>query len=75
MDRAGFDAENQVALFDNKPIDKTREYRIATHDTFVFAPFFPIVKQIKRKEVYTPELLRDILKWKLKKMYGQEEDK
>lgn len=75
MDRADFDLEKQVALFDNKPIDKTREYRIATHDTFVFAPFFPIVKQIKRKEVYTPELLRDILKWKLKKMYGQEEDK
>ncbi|CAM2363092.1 bifunctional UDP-sugar hydrolase/5'-nucleotidase [Listeria seeligeri] len=74
-DRTGFDPVKEIALFDNKPIDKNRDYRIATHDTFVFAPFFPIVKQIKRKEVYTPELLRDILKWKLKKMYGQEENK
>lgn len=70
MPGASFDAENQVALFHGEWIDAQKEYRIATHDTFVFAPFFPIIKRVSKKEVYTPELLRDILKWKLKAIYG-----
>ncbi|SQC71454.1 Uncharacterised protein [Listeria fleischmannii subsp. fleischmannii] len=45
-----------------------------THDTFVYAPFFPIIKQAKQKEVYTPELLRDIFTWQLKKRYGEEKE-
>ncbi|WP_239257044.1 bifunctional metallophosphatase/5'-nucleotidase [Listeria ilorinensis] len=74
LKRGSYDREKEVALWDNMPIDLLRTYRIATHDTFVFAPFFPIIKQIKQKDVYTPELLRDILTWKLKKRYQSEEE-
>ncbi|WP_088815749.1 MULTISPECIES: bifunctional UDP-sugar hydrolase/5'-nucleotidase [Listeria] len=74
MKRMGFDPTSSAPLWDGKPIDPSRNYRIVTHDTFVYAPFFPIIKQVKKKEVYTPELLRDILTWQLKKLYGEEKE-
>lgn len=70
MPGMSFDAEKGIVEFQGKAIDPQKEYRIATHDTFVFSPFFPIIKRVTKKEVYTPELLRDILKWKLKVIYG-----
>ncbi len=74
MKRAGFDAIRGIPLWDGEPISTFRKYRIVTHDTFVFAPFFPIIKQSSEKEVYTPELLRDIFAWKLKQLYGEEKE-
>ncbi|WP_163654726.1 bifunctional UDP-sugar hydrolase/5'-nucleotidase [Listeria sp. PSOL-1] len=70
LKRASFDQEKALALWDNERIAIDKTYRIVTHDTFVYAPFFPIIKEIKQKEVYAPELLRDILTWKLKAIYG-----
>ncbi len=74
MKRMGYDRASNMPLWDGKQIDTSRKYRIVTHDTFVYAPFFPIIKQVKKKEVYTPELLRDILTWQLKKLYGEEKE-
>lgn len=74
MKRMGFDKTFGVPLWDGEPVVLRRKYRIVTHDTFVYAPFFPIIKQAKQKEVYTPELLRDIFTWQLKKRYGEEKE-
>ncbi|MBC2316281.1 bifunctional metallophosphatase/5'-nucleotidase [Listeria booriae] len=72
--RMSFDADNDIALWDEKAINPEKIYRIATHDTFVYAPFFPIIKRVTQKEVYTPELLRDVMTWKLKEKYGGGQD-
>lgn len=69
--RMTFDAELDMALWDGAAIDPEKIYRVATHDTFVYAPFFPIIKRVAEKEVYTPELLRDVMTWKLKEKYGE----
>lgn len=74
MKRASFDPIRGLPLFDGEPISSLKKYRIVTHDTLVFAPFFPIIKQARKKEVYTPELLRDIFAWKLKQLYGEEKE-
>ncbi|EUJ22516.1 putative metallophosphoesterase yunD [Listeria grandensis FSL F6-0971] len=70
-ERMTFDADTDTALWDGAAINPEKIYRIATHDTFVYAPFFPIIKRVKHKEVYTPELLRDVMTWKLKEKYGE----
>ncbi|AQY50081.1 Ser/Thr protein phosphatase family protein [Listeria weihenstephanensis FSL R9-0317] len=69
--RMSFDADLDRALWDGGAIDPDKIYRVATHDTFVYAPFFPIIKRVAKKEVYTPELLRDVMTWKLKEKYSE----
>ncbi|EUJ43061.1 bifunctional metallophosphatase/5'-nucleotidase [Paenilisteria rocourtiae] len=69
--RMTFDVALNVALWDGAVIEPDKIYRIATHDTFVYAPFFPIIKRVAVKEVYTPELLRDVMTWKLKEKYDE----
>ncbi len=45
-----------------------RIYRVATLDMFTFARFYPPVTRAE-KEFFLPEFLRDLLKWKLSKLY------
>ena len=50
-----------------EPIDIHKHYSIATLDMFTFGNLFPELTQAKEKQYFLPEMLRDILLWKLKK--------
>ncbi|MDX5474803.1 MAG: bifunctional metallophosphatase/5'-nucleotidase [Bacillaceae bacterium] len=49
----------------NEPLQLTKTYSIGTIDMFTFGKWFPSIKRAK-KQFYLPELLRDVLTWKLK---------
>ncbi|WNF36380.1 bifunctional UDP-sugar hydrolase/5'-nucleotidase [Bacillaceae bacterium IKA-2] len=50
-----------------RPINLKRTYEVATLDMFTFGHLFPAISAAKIKKYYMPELLRDLLAWKLKK--------
>ncbi|MFC7394313.1 bifunctional metallophosphatase/5'-nucleotidase [Scopulibacillus cellulosilyticus] len=47
-------------------IDLERTYQVATIDMFTFGRLLPPIKEAEHKKFYLPEMLRDILAWKLK---------
>ncbi|RXJ01803.1 bifunctional metallophosphatase/5'-nucleotidase [Anaerobacillus alkaliphilus] len=49
-----------------REIDYRRTYQVATLDMFTFGHLYPSIAAAKVKKYYMPELLRDILAWKLK---------
>lgn len=51
-----------------QPIDKERMYQIATLDMFTFGFLYPELKNAANKHYYLPEMLRDILSWKLRRL-------
>lgn len=52
-------------LVHGEPIDPNRNYNIATLDMFTFGSLFPEISHAPNKKYYLPEMLRDLLKWKL----------
>lgn len=48
------------------PLDPNRTYRIATLDMFTLGPLYPELSHLNEKTYFMPEMLRDILEWKLK---------
>ncbi|WP_088104002.1 bifunctional metallophosphatase/5'-nucleotidase [Halalkalibacter urbisdiaboli] len=53
-----------------KPLQLDREYTIATLDMYTFGHLYPDVAESSFKDYYMPELLRDILAWKLGQTYA-----
>jgi 5'-nucleotidase len=49
-----------------KPLDLEKWYSVATIDMFTFGHLYPEISRAKHKEYYLPEMLRDLLAWKLK---------
>lgn len=52
----------------HQPIDEQKTYAVATIDMFTFGHLYPEIYRAK-KQYYMPEMLRDVLAWKLKNMY------
>lgn len=52
----------------DQPIDEQKTYAVATIDMFTFGHLYPEIYRAK-KQYYMPEMLRDVLAWKLKNMY------
>ena len=48
-----------------EPIDYDRTYAVATVDMFTHGPLYPEISHSEKKIFYMPELLRDLLAWKL----------
>jgi 5'-nucleotidase len=48
-----------------KPIDADKMYDVATVDMFTFGHLYPSIAHTKYKTYYLPEMLREILAWKL----------
>jgi 5'-nucleotidase len=48
-----------------EPIDYDRTYAVATVDMFTLGPLYPEISHSEKKTFYMPELLRDLLAWKL----------
>lgn len=48
-----------------KPLQLKETYEIATIDMFTFGRLYPAVAQAKEKRYFLPEMLRDLLEWKL----------
>lgn len=61
------DGENRARdIFVNgKPLQPKESYEIATIDMFTFGRLYPAVAQAKEKRYFLPEMLRDLLAWKL----------
>ena len=51
-------------------IQPEKMYKLVIPDMFTFGYFFPQIQRSKNKEYLMPEFLRDILLWKLRKMYA-----
>ncbi|MFN7251849.1 MAG: bifunctional metallophosphatase/5'-nucleotidase [Anaerobacillus sp.] len=49
-------------------IEHDRIYTVATVDLFTFGHIYPSIASAKIKTFYMPELLRDLLAWKLRRM-------
>lgn len=52
-------------LVKNQPIDPDRLYIVATIDMFTLGPLYPEISHAEKKIFYMPELLRDVLMWKI----------
>jgi 2',3'-cyclic-nucleotide 2'-phosphodiesterase (5'-nucleotidase family) len=52
-------------LVHGMPIDPERVYSVATVDMFTLGPLYPEISHAEKKIFYMPELLRDLLAWKL----------
>lgn len=50
-----------------QPLNLTCTYEVATLDMFTFGHIFPAIAAAKTKKYYMPELLRDLLAWKLER--------
>lgn len=70
FDGIRIEAVNKVILsvkVKDKPLEEQDEYEVATLDMFTFGMIFPELAK-KEKQYYLPEMLRDVLAWKLAKM-------
>jgi 5'-nucleotidase len=56
-------------LIKGEKLEADKSYKLAIPDMFTFGHFFPSIHRSNRKEYLLPEFLRDILLWKLKKIY------
>lgn len=50
-------------------LQQERMYKLVIPDMFTFGYFFPQIQRSKNKEYLMPEFLRDILLWKLQKLF------
>lgn len=64
------DGENRARniLINGKPLELKESYEVATIDMFTFGRLYPAVAQAKEKKYFLPEMLRDVLAWKLSQM-------
>ena len=60
----------QGITINGEELDLDRVYAVATIDMFTFGNLYPEIRRAENKEYYLPEFLRDILEWKLRKMYA-----
>lgn len=54
-----------------KPLIPEKIYKLGTIDMFTFGPFFPEIQRAEAKQYFMPEFLRDVMEWKLKRLYNQ----
>ena len=53
-------------LINREPLETDQSYQVATTDMFTFGRLLPQVKEAPIKDFYLPEMLRDLLAWKLR---------
>ncbi|WLD92703.1 bifunctional UDP-sugar hydrolase/5'-nucleotidase [Alkalihalobacillus sp. AL-G] len=58
----------QKIYVNGEPLDQKRMYSIGTVDMFTFGRLLPSVAYSEEKHYYLPEMLRDVLDWKLKSL-------
>jgi 2',3'-cyclic-nucleotide 2'-phosphodiesterase (5'-nucleotidase family) len=58
-------------ILNGEELQPEKMYKLVIPDMFTFGYFFPQIQRSKNKEYLMPEFLRDILLWKLKKMYSR----
>lgn len=63
-DRAGTRHIDQIFI-NGTLLEAHKQYRIGTLDMFTFGYLFPILRKATNKTYYLPELLRDVITWKL----------
>lgn len=63
------DGMNHSIFINHKEIDLDAVYKLAIPDMFTFGRFFPAIFRAEHKKYYLPEFLRDLLEWKLKRIF------
>lgn len=63
----GLDHVTKITI-NNREIEPNKLYELATLDMFTFGMLYPAIANSPNKEYFMPELLRDVLLWKLKSM-------
>lgn len=58
----------QEIYINGEPLDPNRIYSVATIDMFTLGPLYPEISHASKKEYFMPEMLRDVLEWKLKQL-------
>jgi 5'-nucleotidase len=56
-------------IINDQLIKYDKMYTVATLDMFTFGSFYPSIAHNKHKTYYLPHMLRDLLAWKLKRLY------
>lgn len=61
------DGERHVKniIINGEPLDSNRTYSVGTLDMFTFGNLYPEIKRAEHKRYFLPEMLRDVLIWKL----------
>ncbi|MBS4208517.1 bifunctional UDP-sugar hydrolase/5'-nucleotidase [Bacillus sp. FJAT-50079] len=65
----GIDREKHEVKIGGQPLIPTQDYTLGTVDMFTFGKFFPEIRRSEKKHYYMPEFLRDVMEWKLLKLY------
>lgn len=63
----GLDHVTNITI-NEQALDPNKTYELATLDMFTFGMLYPAIADSPHKEYYMPELLRDVLLWKLKSL-------
>lgn len=63
------DEKGQLTTVAGQPYHAQKIYRLATLDMFTFGVFFPEIQNAERKRYFLPEFIRELMAWKLKKVY------
>lgn len=60
--------QDKDVLIHGESLDRHRHYKLATVDMFTFGKIYPAISSVSEKQYFMPEMLRDVLTWKLKQL-------
>jgi 5'-nucleotidase len=64
----GLSVEDGIIYINGEVLQDEKQYMFATLDMFTFGFLFPELQDALEKEYYMPELLRDVVEWKLQSL-------
>ncbi|MEK4885811.1 bifunctional UDP-sugar hydrolase/5'-nucleotidase [Bacillus sp. FSL W8-1127] len=69
-DRIDIDRDNGSVKINGQELNLDKQYRLAVPDLFTYGAFFPELVRTQEKQYYMPEFLRDLMEWKLVRVFG-----
>lgn len=70
-DRVSIDEteKGREVFINHESLELNRIYKLAIPDLFTFGRWFPSILKAKNKTYFMPEFMRDLLEWKLQKLF------
>ncbi|MBB2483362.1 hypothetical protein H5P36_24725 [Bacillus sp. APMAM] len=62
--------DHQTVYINGFKMEEQKIYKLGTVDMYTFGHFFPELLDAKKK-YFMPEFIRDVMMWKLQKMYSE----
>ncbi|MCD8509500.1 MAG: hypothetical protein LRY73_06200 [Bacillus sp. (in: Bacteria)] len=60
--------QDKDIIIHGESLDRHRHYQLATLDMFTFGKLYPAISAVPDKQYFMPEMLRDVLAWKLNEL-------